>query len=428
MLKITSILDNSIGQELGLEIGDEIVAFDGYKVVDILDYLYYDKCESFTMTVKDKKMEHTFEIEKDEDESLGLSFVDDGLGIKLCHNNCVFCFVAQMPKGMRESLYVKDDDYRQSFLYGNFVTLTNCTDQDIDRICRLKLSPLYVSVHTTSKELRQKMLRNKNAGKICDYLKKFAQHNIAVNAQIVLCRGINDGENLIKTIDDLYSLKSVKNVAIVPCGMTKFRDGLTQIQDIDRAYASELIKLIREKNKHIDNFICLADEFYFKAGEQVEPYEFYGDFPQIENGVGLTAKFKKEIQDSIVESKNTLRPLIISGTSASEFIKEMASLVQEHCQGLKCSVLAVTNEFFGPSVNCSGLLTGKDIVNAVKQSGIDYDYVVIPCTALKNGEDVFLDGMTLSEFEKHLKRTIVTDGSGKSFVLAISKPYGDKYE
>lgn len=428
MLKISSILDNSIGQELGLEVGDQIVAFDGHSVVDILDYLYYDKCQNFTMTVKDGKREHTFEIEKDEEETLGLTFSCDGLDIKLCHNNCLFCFVAQMPKGMRDSLYVKDDDYRQSFLYGNFVTLTNCTQQDIDRICRLHLSPLYVSVHTTDGELRKRLLRNKNADKICDYLKKFEEYQIEVNAQIVLCRGINDGESLMRSIDDLYAVKSVKNVAVVPCGMTKFRDGLTQIEDIDSEYAKELIKVIREKNKQLNNFVCLADEFYFKAGLEVEPYEFYGDFPQIENGVGLTAKFKKEILDSITKSKNDLKPLIISGTSASRFINQMAKQVQKYCENLEYSVLAVKNEFFGETVNCTGLLTGTDIINAVKQSNIDYDYIVLPCSMLKNGEDVFLDGVTIKELSSKLKKVIVTDGSGESFVKAISKPFGEDYE
>ncbi len=428
MLKISFVSDNSIAQELGLEVGDQIVAFDGYKVVDILDYLYYDKCESFTMTVLDDKREHTFEIEKDEDETLGLTFYDDGLNIKLCHNNCVFCFVAQMPKGMRDSLYVKDDDYRQSFLYGNFVTLTNCTDEDIDRICRLNLSPLYISVHTTDSQLRQKMLRNKNAGKITQYLKKFADNNVVVNAQIVLCRGVNDGDALMRTIDELYSISSVANVAVVPCGMTKFRDGLTQIEDIDKNYAGNLIEQIRAKNAELNDFVCLADEFYFKAGIQVEPYEFYGDFPQIENGVGLTAKFKKEILDSITDTTNYKKPLIISGTSASEFITEMAQEVQKRCKGLNFKVLPVENEFFGKTVNCSGLLVGQDIIKAVKQSGIEYDYIVLPCSMLKNGEDVFLDGVTLKELEQNLKQVIVTDGSGKSFVLALTQPYGEDYE
>lgn len=427
MLKISSIEDNSIASELGLEIGDQIVAFDGFMAEDVLDYLYYDKCENFTLTVKDEQNEVTFEIEKDEEESLGLSFVDDGLSIKLCHNNCIFCFVAQMPKGMRDSLYVKDDDYRQSFLYGNFVTLTNLTEQDVERICRLKLSPLYVSVHTSDPSLRVQMLKNKHAGKIMDYLNRFAECGIKVNAQIVLCRGINDGEHLDKTIEDLYNCKSVQNVAVVPCGMTQFRHGLTQIEDIDGEYSLNLINKIREKNKSLNNFVCLADEFYFKAGIEVEPYEFYGDFPQIENGVGLTAKFKREIENSINECQHQARPLIISGTSASGFIKKMAELVERSVKGLKCTVLEVKNQFFGESVNCSGLLVGQDIINAVKQSNISYDYIVLPCSMLKDGE-VFLDGITLNQFKQKLNKTIVTDGSGESFVRALTMPNGEDYE
>ena len=236
-----------------------------------------------------------------------------------------------------------------------------------------------------------------------------------------------NGEQLDKTIRDLYSLKAVKNVAVVPCGMTKFRDGLTQIEDIDKEYSLNLIREVRQKNKQLNNFVCLADEFYFKAGLEVEPYEFYGDFPQIENGVGLTAKFRREIQDSVAPSVNFAKPLIISGTSASGFIRKMADLVEEKTEGLKCEVLEVENEFFGKTVNCSGLLVGQDIINAIIKSKLEYDYIVLPCSTLKDNE-VFLDGITLKEFENKLKKTIVTNGSGESFVLALTKPNGEKYE
>ena len=428
MLKISSILDNSIGQELGLEVGDQIIAFDGHSVVDILDYLYYDKCQNFTMTVKDGKREHTFEIEKDEEETLGLTFSCDGLDIKLCHNNCLFCFVAQMPKGMRDSLYVKDDDYRQSFLYGNFITLTNVSDEELNRIIRLNLSPLYVSVQSMDMDLRVELLRNKNASKLKTQLLKLTSAGISINAQIVLCRGFNDGESLFYSLNELYKMHpQVDNVAIVPCGMTKFRETLTNIQPIDKEYALNLIKEVKLFNKDKDNFAVLSDEFYFIAEQEVESYEHYKDFPQIENGVGLTAKFKQEVLSSITACSNNARVLIISGTSSADFTRGLVKEVEKACNGLIGEVLAVENKFFGSSVNCTGLLCGQDIIDAVKQSGINYDYIVIPCTMLKNDEDVFLDGVTLDKMRLELGRVVVTDGSGESFVGALTEN-GEKYE
>lgn len=423
MLKVKNIQKNSIAEELGLEVGDNIISFDGNKVVDVLDYLYYNAREKFTMQVFDDKGNLCdFEVEKGEEETLGLTFQDDGLKIKLCQNNCIFCFVAQMPKGMRKSLYVKDDDYRQSFMYGNFVTLTNLTDEEVDRIIRLNLSPLYVSVHTMDMDLRRKMLRNDNAGKLEIYLEKFKRAGIKVNAQIVLCRGINDGDSLIKTLDKLYKLyPCVDNVAIVPCGMTKFRQNLTTIEDIDEFYSLEIIAKIRALNKAYGiNFVTLADEFYFRAGIPVEEYEFYANFPQLENGVGMTAKFLKEIEDCITPCENNSHALVISGTSAKEFLEQVTDKICQSCKGLKVTVLPIVNDYFGDTINCSGLLTGKDIVNQVKNSGISYDFLLINSSLLKNGEDLFLDDLTLGEFSKLLGEVRVTDGSGESFVYNLT--------
>ena len=448
MLKISKVEKNSIGDEIGLVSGDEILAFDGYDAVDILDYLYYDEKEFFALTVRQVGGDVSVcEIEKYEDESLGLTFEDDNLTIKTCHNHCVFCFIDQMPCGMRDSLYVKDDDYRQSFLCGNFVTLTNLTKADEERIARLKLSPLYVSVHTMNGELRKKMTGNRFADRIAYQIEKFAKSGITMHTQVVLARGFNDGEELDFTARELFKhYPFVKTMAVVPVGMTKFRDGLTQIRDIDGDYAKTVIDKARKLNAEFKaNFIQLADEFYFRAGLEVEPYEFYGEFAQIENGVGSTAKFTREIDDAIAEIKSeqiktdqktdqnpdeqikteqnsgfTKKVLIISGTSASEFTKRQAQKVEKAVGGLKTKVVAVKNEFFGESVNCTGLLTGGDIINAVLRFGDGYDTVVMPRHVLKENSDLFLDGTSLEKLRLITqKEVVITDGSGGSFVRAL---------
>lgn len=433
MLTIKKVEKNSIGKELGLKKGDKILAFDGYKAVDILDYLFYDEKEFFTLTVlQTNGDESTCEIEKDEDESLGLTFEDDNLAIKTCHNKCAFCFIDQMPKGLRETLYVKDDDYRQSFLCGNFVTLTNITDEDVSRIIRLNLSPLYISVHALNGELRKQLTGNRFADKINEYLKVFSAHGIVMHTQVVLARGYNDGKELEFTARELFKLyPNVQTMAVVPVGMTKFRQGLTQIEDIDEEYSKQVLAQIKSLNAEFKtDFIQPADEFYFRAGLEVERPTFYGNFAQIENGVGTTAKFKKEIDEALEEIGNrkfNKKILLISGTSASKFIKKQAEKVEKAVDGVKVDVLAVKNEFFGESVNCTGLLTGRDIIDSVKKINGDYDFIVMPCHVLRENTDLFLDGKTVGDIEKEtLKKVRITDGSGESFINALSlENYGE---
>ena len=361
MLKIKEVEKNSIGEELGLVCGDEVLCFDGHEAVDVLDYLFYDQREFFTLTVRQTNGDVSdCEIEKDDSESLGLTFFDDNLQIKTCHNNCAFCFIDQMPKGMRDTLYVKDDDYRQSFLCGNFVTLTNLTEKDEERIERLKLSPLYISVHTMNGELRKRLMGNRFADKISRQIERFANGGITMHTQVVLARDINDGKELEYTARELFRhYPAVQTMAVVPVGMTKFREGLTQIRDIDGEYANGVIELARRLNLEFKvNFVQLGDEFYFRAGKAVEPYEFYGSFAQIENGVGTTAKFLKEIDESLEKTALDRKMLLISGTSAAEFIEKQARKIEKEIKGLKVKVLAVKNDFFGETVNCTGLLTG----------------------------------------------------------------------
>ncbi len=423
MLKISKVTKNQIGYELGFEKGDAILEFDGFPAVDILDYTYFDYKEKFSIKVLTKQGEtQLVEVEKEVNESLGLTFFSDNLDLKTCYNNCIFCFVDQMPKGMRDSLYVKDDDYRQSFLTGNFVTLTNVTDFDIERIIRLKLSPLYVSVQVTDGEVRKKMLNNKNAGDIITKLKKLTDNGIKIETQIVLVKGVNDGAILEKSIKELHALKpNLLSVAVVPCGVTKYREGLTEIDDITPEYAKCVIEEVKTLNGEFkENFALLGDEFYFKGGVPLEKGEIYGNFTQIGNGVGGAAKFLEEFNSLNLNKNGKGSYLLITGTSAKEYIETCAKKIESLNPNLKIKVLAVKNEFFGETVNCTGLLTAGDIISAVKNLNEKFDYLVLPNICLKQDEDVFLDNITLKQFKKAINKTIIiTDGSAESFAGAL---------
>lgn len=423
MLTVKEI--KKFGALIGADIqpGDNLIAFDGYEVEDILDYMYYDSFTDFTITVERGGIKKNVTVNKAENQTMGLSFVSDNLDVKTCYNKCVFCFVDQMPNGMRPSLYVKDDDYRQSFLCGNFVTLTNVTDKQIDRIIRLKLSPLYVSVQTMNGDLRQKMLGNRFAGDIQTKLKKLTDGGIKVEAQIVLVPGVNDGKELEYSIRQLYKLKpNLQSVAVVPCGITKYRDGLFPIKDITKGYAECVIEWLDMLNAEFgEYFVKAGDEFYFKANKSVPDSRYYGSFSQIGNGVGTTAKFKSELKAALKKKKRAGKYLVVTGESAGSFIKEQVELVKRYCDKLIAEVLPVKNEFFGETVNCSGLLTGKDILNSVKAYKGEFDALILPDVCLRSGYDVFLDDFTLVELSKSLnKKIIVTDGSGQSFFDALT--------
>ncbi|MDY4187507.1 MAG: DUF512 domain-containing protein [Candidatus Borkfalkiaceae bacterium] len=416
MLEISEVSKKGVAFEEGFEKGDKIIAFDGHKAVDILDYLYYDSLNEFTIQVLAKGGEEvTVEIEKEDDETLGLSFLDDGLEIKTCYNDCIFCFVRQMPCGMRDSLYVKDDDYRQSFLHGNFVTLTNVTDEDVERIIRLKLSPLYVSVHALRGETRDKMLKNRFAHRITEFLDAFEKGGIKFNAQVVLVKDVNDGEELDFTVNGLYKYKNLLSAAVVPCGITKFRDGLYHIDDITPEYARSVIKQVDELNaKNGGHKFYLADEFYFKGGVDLPSYESYGEFLQVENGVGMSAKFIRDVEEIIKKYRENGKVLLekgrylsVSGTSVYRFMLSVIKKVEAACEGVSIKLLPVENRFFGSTVNCTGLLTGRDILNAVKESGIEFDTLLIPNPCLMQDEDKFLDDTTLDDLAKELNKKVV---------------------
>ncbi len=439
MLKITKVKRNSIAAALGLEKGDEILAFDGYPCEDELDYLYYCDCEKFTVTVRDKrgKGERVVEVEKDEGEDLGLEFVKNTT-LRTCHNRCVFCFVDQMPKGLRESLYVKDDDYNMSFSCGNFVTLTNLSDEGLQRIIRLRLSPLYVSVHTINPDLRVKLLRNRFAGKIAEQIKKLVEGGIVLHCQAVIVPNQNDGAELERTARELFAYyPAVKELAFVPTGLTKYRTGLTEIPDVDGAYSAKLLDMADRLNAEFGvNFLQPADEYFVKAGRAFQPAEFYGDFEQIENGVGMATKFLDEANAALCgllakedgsryALKRKKRSIVVCGVSAAEVNRGLVEKCNAAIENLQAEVLPVVNRFFGETVTCTGLLTGEDIAAAIEKYREEtgaFDEIVLAGNTLREFEDVFLCGMTLKGLKKRLgfKNIKINRDGGYGFVEILA--------
>jgi len=421
MLKITKVKRNSLASELGLEVGDEIVAFDGYPCEDELDYLYYNAEESFTMTVRDKRgaQEIVLEIEKDAEEELGFEF-EKNSSIRTCQNRCVFCFVDQMPKGMRESLYVKDDDYAMSFACGNFVTLTNLSDEGLERILRLRLSPLYISVHTMNPSLREKLLRNRFAGKIVEQIRRLAEGGIEMHCQAVVVPNENDGEEFAYTARELFKFYPVvRDLACVPTGITKYRDGLTPIPDIDKAYSEDFLDLVDKLNAEFGvNFVRPADEYFVKAERELKPAEFYGEFEQIENGIGMSTKFRDEFLSALNDLpptrgekfslKQPKRSLLVCGVSSAKLNADLVQKANERIEGLELIALPVKNSFFGETVTCTGLLTGVDIFAAIQayfkenpDTGVDE--IILDGNTMKEFEEIFLCGTTLSKLKEKLR-------------------------
>ena len=431
MLKIVKVKRNGIGKELGLEAGDAVVAFDAHPAEDELDYLYYSSLESFTITVKDGKTgeEVELEIEKDEEEDLGLEF-EKNCSIKTCHNRCVFCFVDQMPKGMRESLYIKDDDPAMSFTCGNFVTLTNLSDEGLERILRLQLSPLYISVHTLNGELRKKLLRNRFADKIAGQIKALAEGGIEMHCQAVIVPNENDGEELAYTARELFKYyPAVHDLACVPTGLTKYREGLTQISDIDKEYSEKLLDLVDKLNAEFGvNFLLPADEYFVKAERPFKGVEFYGGFEQIENGIGLTVKFQSEARSALKKRRLTApkTSVIVSGVSGAKANKTLYEEIEKSVAGLTVRILPVENEFFGSTVTCTGLLTGVDMLTALKKylEKEGADEVILAGNTMKEFEEVFLCGMTLAELKEGLApygvKVKVNYGGGAGLVKILS--------
>ena len=409
---IAGIHNNSIAEEIGLEIGDKIITINGQNVRDIIDLSFAMAEEEIELLVeKSNGEQEIIEFDKEYDEELGVEFESAVFdGIRRCGNKCWFCFVDQIAPGMRPSLSVKDDDYRMSFLYGNFVTLTNIREEDFARIHRLHLSPLFVSVHTTDGELRKKMLNNKRADQIMTQLQRLSDMEVEFHSQIVLCPGINDGKVLEKTIEDLMSMQPMAlTLAIVPVGLTRYRDQCYPLRKFTKEEAGNVIDQVakwQKKNiaKSGKSFVYLGDEFYFIAGRPLPSYEHYDMFPQLENGIGITRNFMaewKECEDNVCNpSKQPIYLDIVCGKSAGQIIKPMVdALVSDN---VFARIVVVENKFFGEDITVTGLLTGKDILEKLKMIGGKRTGVIIPGIALRAGEQIFLDDISLEELAKEL--------------------------
>ena len=401
MLEIDSILPDSTAARLKLKAGDILDSINNHVVHDVIDYQFLVADERITIAfhTKDGKS-GKINVVKDPDDNLGITF--SPFPITRCKNRCIFCFVDQMPAGCRKSLYIKDDDYRASFLYGNYITLGALSEMDWARIFSQRLSPLYISVHATDPSLRSIMLRNKKAPDIMESLKRLAAGGIRMHTQIVLCPGINDGAHLQKTVKDLSGLfPAVSSIAVVPVGLTKYRKDLFSLRTFKRSEAHAVIDQMTSMGKQFKRqlgtrLVFASDEFYIKAGEAVPPASFYEDFPQRENGVGMVAEFLRDVSRTRMPKQfPNIRVTAITGASFSAILKKVLERVKK-VPGIRIDLVTVPNIFFGSSVTVAGLLTGRDILRALRNRRAG-DILLVPANALKEDEDVFLDGMTLEQ-------------------------------
>lgn len=424
---IEEVALGSIGEELELEKGDLILSINGKQVKDIIDYKYLISDNYILLKIEKPNGElWELEIEKDFDEDLGLVFTNPLIDkAKSCKNKCIFCFIDQLPPNMRETLYFKDDDSRLSFLQGNFISLTNMSDEEIDRIIEYRLSPINISVHTTNPELRIEMLKNKNAGKIYPILERFHQAELEINCQIVLVPDVNDGEELDRTLMDLSKLyPSVKSIAVVPIGITKYREHLEKVKNFDSKRAKDILIYFEHIQKKFlstlgSRFVFPSDEFFALSDSPLPSAEEYEGYPQLENGVGLMKSFQEEVIEELknVSDEDSVdkKIIIATGTLAFEFMKNIASEVEKKYRDLDLQVIPITNNFFGENITVSGLITGIDLIERLK--GLDVDKIMIPRSMMKSGEDIFLDNLTVVDVEKELEiPIIITEVSGKEFI------------
>jgi putative radical SAM enzyme (TIGR03279 family) len=415
--KINYIEKNSIAEELDINIGDELLQVNGKDIHDILEYIYEIASEYVELTILKKNGEVLiYEIEKNYDEKIGCEFKNPILDEpNSCKNKCIFCFIDQLPKGMRKSLYFKDDDSRLSFLHGNYITLTNLSEEDINRIIELKISPINISVHTTNPELRLEMIKNPKSKDLMPVLKRFSEAGITVNGQIVLCPDYNDGDELNRTMKEIYSLgENFANLAIVPVGLSKHREGLTDLRAVNKEDAINTIKQVekfqkKSKKERGNHFVYLSDEFYITADHDFPSYDSYDGFPQLENGVGLTVKLNKEVDEQLKALSGNNKSdsvTIITGVSASDQLRKISRKINKKYPNIKIEIKTIINEFFGEKITVAGLITGIDILKQVDVNQLG-DKVIIPEVMLKSDEDIFLDDVLLTEIEEKFNHKII---------------------
>ena len=428
-VKIDAVAENSPAFKKGIQGGDKILTINGNEIIDVLDYRFYQNEKRLKIKVESENGKvKTVRINKGEYEELGLEFEEYLMDKqRSCKNKCIFCFIDQLPKGMRDSLYFKDDDSRLSFLFGNYITLTNLTEHEISRIIKMHISPVNISVHTTNPELRCKMMNNRFAGECLDILKRFDEAGIAMNCQLVLCPDYNDGDELKRSLADLMELPNVQSVACVPVGLTKYRENLTDIRSYDKKSAEMVLDIIEEfavqyKERYSVRKVYGADEFYLKAQREIPESSFYGDFDQLDNGVGMWSLFKQEALDTIFIddlSCDGKKRTAVTGTAAYPLISEIAKLTKAKHEKLDVDVIEIKNEFFGESITVAGLVTGSDIIKQLKDRPLGEE-LLIPSVMLRHENDMFLDSVTVEDVEKALKvKIVITENDGAQFVYNI---------
>ena len=431
---ISKVYKDSIADELGIEVGDLLISINGEPIHDIIEYRFLLSDEYLEVEIQKQNREvYIYEIEKDYDDDLGIEFTNPIIDkAKSCRNKCVFCFIDQLPKGMRETLYFKDDDSRLSFLQGNFVTLTNMSEEDINNIIKYRISPINISVHTTNPELRKTMIKNKFAGNLYSIMERLAEAQIQMNCQIVLCPGYNDKEELERTVSDLTKLYPyVNSAAAVPVGITKHREHLPNLEIFNEKTAGETIdqvdKLQKKYLKELGTrFIFLSDEFYIMANRKLLDYDEYEGFIQFENGVGMISKFEREIKDYLEnlseDNKSKIKKVsIATGHSAYEFMCEMAKCIMEKCPNVQIDVYKIINNFFGDTITVSGLVTATDIIDQLKDKNLG-ETLYIPRSMLKADEEIFLDNITLENLSDIMGLEVVPClNEGKDFIDKILK-------
>lgn len=434
----------SIAEEVGIEKGDRLLTINEKEVVDIIDYKFLIVDEELVLEVEKKSGEiWEIEIEKEYSEDIGLEF-EEGIMDKAhsCYNKCIFCFIDQLPKGMRNTLYFKDDDSRLSFLQGNFITMTNMKDSDIERIIAYHISPINISVHTTDEKLRTEMLNNRFAGNIYERMKKLSDAGIIMNTQIVLCPGINNNQQLVKTVEDLYKLyPQVRNVAAVPIGVTKFREGLKKLETYTKETALEEIVLVEELQKKYlkeigEPFVRLSDELYVVAEKEIPDAEFYGDFEQIEDGIGMIRLLRDNIDETInnLDSSISGSITIPTGVSAYKEIKDVADKIMKKNPKINIDIIKIINNYFGDTITVTGLLTGTDIIDQLKDYNVENLFLCN--TMFRKGyelgdytENIMLDDVTVEEIEKSINTKVtIVDYTGEDLIDIINKIFKEAHK
>lgn len=428
-VKIFDVTTGSHADKAGIKKGETLLSINSNEIVDVLDYRFYQVNRKLTLEVEDEdKNVRTIEMTKGEYEEIGLEFETYLMDKQhSCRNKCIFCFIDQLPKGMRESLYFKDDDSRLSFLFGNYITLTNITEHEIDRIIKMHISPINVSVHTTNPELRCKMMNNRFAGDTLKYLKRFADAGITLNCQIVSCPGINDGDELVRTLTDLEAL-GVNMTAIVPVGLTRYRENLYPLVPYNKETAGQTIDIIEKMGdecvkKHGRRIFFPGDEFYLLAEREIPSPEFYEDFSALEDGIGMIAYLTDDVgwklEELDADESLCHKVTIACGEGVFPYMKRIMSMINEKFPNITINTRAIKNNFFGGGVNVSGLVTGGDLIDQLRGDDLG-DRLIIPSSMLRFENDLFLDDVSTDDVERELDVTLVpVNNNGNDLVEAV---------